>query len=70
LLFKFKLLILIFLVEDLKAQKATERSNRIVIRGRKVMTHSNINKKETKREDDSNQNNDNDDRYMLYYDDI
>lgn len=58
------------LVEELKAQKANERSNRIIIRGRKVMTHSNVNKKERKREDNINQKNDYDDKYMLYYDDI
>lgn len=61
---------LIYLVESLKARKASERLNRVIIRGRKVMTHSNINKKEKKREDNVKQNNDEDDKYMLYYDDI
>ncbi len=50
--------------------KASERSNRIVIRGRPIMTHSNINKKEKKREDNVKLYNDDDDKYMLYYEDV
>lgn len=57
-------------MEELKAQKASERSNRVIIRGRKVMTHSNVNKKEKKTEDNINQKNVCDDKYMLYYDDV
>jgi len=57
-------------VDDLKAKKANERSNRIIIKGKKVMTHCFINKGPKKKEDQVKQSDETDEKYMLYYDDV
>lgn len=56
-------------MDDLKEKKANERSNRIVIKGRKVMTHGHINKGPKKRENLEKESDETDEKYMLYYDD-
>lgn len=57
-------------MDDLKAKKANERSNRIIIKGKKVMTHCFINKGPKKKEDQVKQSDETDEKYMLYYDDV
>jgi len=54
----------------LKEAKANERSNRIIIKGRKVMEHGHINKGKKKKEKLENEDNEEDEKYMLYYDDV
>jgi len=56
-------------VDDMKEKKANERSNRIVIKGRKVMAHCHINKGTKKLENFVKENDETDEKYMLYYDD-
>jgi ribosomal protein S4E len=53
----------------MKEKKANERSNRIVVKGRKVMTHGQINKGPEKKENLVKVSNETDEKYMLDYDD-
>jgi hypothetical protein len=53
----------------LKAKKANERSNRIIIKGRRVMEHGRINKGKKRKVSLVNINDEEDEKYMLYYDD-
>lgn len=62
--------LLIFLVDELKEAKSNERSNRLIIKGRKVMEHGHINKGKKKKEKLEKDENEEDEKYMLYYEDI
>ncbi len=57
-------------VDDLKEKKANERSNRVIIKGRKVMTHCPINKGAKKMISTIKFYDEQDEKYMLYYDDV
>lgn len=57
-------------MNDIKEKKANERSNRIIIKGRKVMEHGFINKVAKIKENLEKKKDETDEKFMLYFDDI
>ena len=55
-------------MDELKEKKANERSNRLIIKGRKVMERGFLNKETRKSVRIENEKNETDDKYMLFYD--
>lgn len=62
------LCLLNFVEIALKLKKAEERSHRIIIKGRKVMERSNLNKGQRRVRRKENTKNEDDEYYMLFYD--